>query len=304
LIYQCHLTKMILCQAEEKRIDMKNFIKRILPPPLERIARIEYRRMTAPLRSLPDFLIIGAQKCGTTSLFYYLCQHPQIMQSSTKEVHYFDGGLDSNVDTYEKGQYWYRTHFPLKSELKEGYITGEASVLYIFHPLAASRIYELVPNVKMIALLRNPTERAISHYFYNKRRQKESLDIMDAFRAEEQRMKSTWESGDYKNDDFRLSSYKTRGLYQEQLERYLDFFSKEQMLILCSEDFFKEPRNTLTRVCKFLDIETDFTIEDPRAKNVSDNNTELPAEVHEYLDDYYKIPNQALFDQIGRTFKW
>ncbi len=129
-----------------------------------------YRQATWHLRSLPNFIVIGANKSGTTSLYFYLSQHPQLLPSSTKEVHFFDGGgTKSNINTFPKGPSWYRSHFPLKKDMLPHQKTFEASPSYICHPLVPRRIFELLPDVKIIALLRNPTERAIAHFFWKKK---------------------------------------------------------------------------------------------------------------------------------------
>jgi hypothetical protein len=177
-----------------------------------------YRQATWRRRILPDFIIIGAMKSGTSSLFAYLSQHPQLYPSCKKEVHFFDGGLNPKIDTFEKGQAWYRAHFPLTSKMSIDSKTFEASPLYIFNPLAPKRIFDLVPNVKIIAVLRNPIERAISHYFHEKRKNRESLPIYEALLNEEKRLEPVIKRKDYKNRIFIDYSYKTRGLYKEQLE--------------------------------------------------------------------------------------
>ncbi|MFO7955055.1 sulfotransferase family protein [Thioalkalivibrio sp.] len=166
---------------------MKRVVKRVMPnwaKPYARRIINKYGEATWSKRGLPDFIIIGAQKSGTTSLYAYLSQHPQLFPSSTKEVHFFDGGLDPSVDTFKKGMPWYRAHFPLRKNMGANQRTFEASPLYIFNPLAPERIANVVPNVKIIALLRNPTERAISHFFHERRRGREPLAIDEALEKE------------------------------------------------------------------------------------------------------------------------
>src|SRR5690242_8679107 len=103
----------------------------------------------------PHFLIIGAQRCGTTSLFEYLANHPEIVPPSVKKIHFFDS-------EYEKGEAWYRARFPV---LENGFITGEATPYYLFHPRVPKRVRNWNPNVKLIVLLRNPVDRAYSHFY-------------------------------------------------------------------------------------------------------------------------------------------
>lgn len=117
-------------------------------------------------------------KCGTTSLFYYLAQHPQLIPSATKEVHFFDGRVSLENDTWALGLPWYRAHFPLKISMGDGKKAFEASPSYLFHPWAPERIHATLPNVKLIALLRNPAKRAVSHYLHERRKGRETLPLM------------------------------------------------------------------------------------------------------------------------------
>ncbi len=149
-----------------------------------------YREFSWQSRSQPDFLIIGSQRSGTTSLHAYLKQHPQIIPAIKKEIYFFDGGLDPDEDTYSKGESWYRAHFPKLKSIRKDQQVFEATPLNIFNPLAPQRIAQSIPKVKLIAILRNPTERAISHYFHEKWRGRESLAILDAFIAEEYRLET------------------------------------------------------------------------------------------------------------------
>ncbi|MBI5032777.1 MAG: sulfotransferase [Chloroflexi bacterium] len=264
----------------------------------------EYRQATNRFRSLPHFVVIGAQKAGTTSLYYYLSQHPQIAPSFAKEVHYFDGGQKANSNNYENGVHWYRAHFPLTSRLGNRRMTGEASPIYIFHPQVAERIHQLMPNVKLIALLRNPTERAISHYFHQKRTGRETLPLDQALQEEDKRINPAIKRCDFGNDAFRRFSYKARGRYKEQLDRYFRYFSRDQLLILSSEEFFREPMATLDRVFEFLGIEEGIKSINLNPKNVAPNKSDIAPQVREYLDDYFASDNQALFELIGKEFDW
>ena len=124
------------------------------------------RRATANWRCLPNRQIVGAQKNGTSSLYRYSIQHPNIHKSYSKEVHYFDGGLAPKVNSLDLGINWYRAHVPLGAAVKQGDICLDATPLYLFNPQVAKRIYECIPHNKIIILLRNPIERAISQYFF------------------------------------------------------------------------------------------------------------------------------------------
>ena len=263
-----------------------------------------YRQLIWSQRVLPDFIIVGAQKAGTTSLYAYLSQHPQLVPSSKKEPHFFSGGLDPEVDKYKNGLAWYRSHFPPKGALSAGQKTFEASPLYLFNPLAPGRIGEHIPHVKLIAVLRNPTERAISHYFHEKRKGREPLPIGKALRAEEGRLEPILQREDYKNDVFIHHSYKSRGLYREQLERYLEHFRWEQLLVINSDELFTRPSCVLKRVFDFLEVDASFRVADLSPSNVGTNKNSVGSEVYRYLNDFFRPHNQALYDLLGTSYTW
>jgi hypothetical protein len=255
-------------------------------------------------RALPDFIIIGAMKSGTSSLFTFLSQHPQLRAATRKEVHFFDGGLRPARDNFAKGPDWYREHFPLKREMARGQKAFEASPLYIFNPLVPGRIADLLPSVRMIAILRNPTDRAISHYFHEIRKGRESLPIMDALRAEEERLQPVLETRDYKSSDYIHCSYKSRGRYREQLDRYLESFDKGQLLILGAERFYADPVSSLQDICRFVGVDDDYAPADLRPRNVATNRSQVAPEVYDYLDEYFDGHNRALYELVGEDFGW
>ena len=143
--------------------------------------------ITGPIRVLPDFIVIGCQKCATTSLYDYLIQHPNISSATEKEIHFFDSN-------YNVGITWYRSFFPTVfskqfSKLrKEKFVTGEASPMYIFNPIVSKRILSILPNVKLIAILRNPIDRAYSHYNMQVKNGYETLSFEEAIKNEEKRI--------------------------------------------------------------------------------------------------------------------
>ncbi|MBU0638918.1 MAG: sulfotransferase domain-containing protein, partial [Planctomycetes bacterium] len=137
---------------------------------------------------MPDLLIIGAQKAGTTSLHRYLCRHPNVLGPWSKEVHYFD-------IQYDKGTTWYRTHFPswpykCLKDIRRGRrsLAFETSPYYLFHPCVPERVHKLLPNVKLIAILRDPVGRAYSHYHHELRLGYETLPLEEALAKEEERL--------------------------------------------------------------------------------------------------------------------
>jgi Sulfotransferase domain len=215
----------------------------------------ECRAWTGPLRKMPDFLMIGTQKGGTSSLFHYVEQHPAVRVSVAKEVHYFDLN-------YRQGPSWYQGHFPVRWDKR---ITGEASPFYLFHPRVPERVKQAVPGAKLIILLRDPVERAFSHYRMNVKDGTETLSFEDAVLSEHRRIRDDVErmKSDrlYTGRDYRLFSYINRGFYDEQLKRWLKHFPSEQMLVLKSEELFGNPAPVVERVFRFLGVDPDVPIE-------------------------------------------
>ena len=263
-----------------------------------------FQRLSSLVRTLPDFIVVGAQKAGTTSLSNYLAHHPHIIGAFGKEIHYFDGGVNPSVDTFSKGEHWYRAHFPLRFNIDESTKVFEATPMYLFHPLAPERIKDLLPNARILAILRNPTDRAVSHYFHSCSRGRESLPIQEAMLAEEERIEAAMQSADYSDAALRYFTYKSRGIYTDQICRYQQHFASEQMLFLSSEEFFAKPGAVLPEVFDFLGVEADFNVPDLAARNVSGNRQGVPEEVYRYLDEYFREPNAALSELLSRDFDW
>ena len=262
-----------------RKILRRNNLIRIKNNPLYYLAT-PYRMITAKNRALPDFLIIGTQKGGTSSLYRLLDQHPQI-NFPRLEAHYFD-----NNHNYKKGELWYRSFFPLKRTLLPGGLVGEKTPDYLFFPNAAKRIQKDFPNAKLICLLRNPTDRAISQYFMTLREGREKTPITEEMMHVGKR------------------HYKRRGLYLEQIKRYEKYLKNNQLLILSSEEFFADPQKILKQVFKFLGVDENFECPDLLPRNVGKNKTPVPPEVYEYLNKYFKPHNEKLFKYLNRDFGW
>lgn len=271
---------------------MKKVIKKILK---------KYEILTSENRVLPKFIILGAQKAGTTSLDAYLRQHPQIMMSSTKEIHFFDLN-------YSKQLKWYKSFFPKKKNLKQNQICGEASPYYLVHPLVPNRIKKTMPNdIKMIIMLRDPIDRAISHYFHEVRRGRETLTIMEAFKQENKRtsneLKKILENKNYNSRNHQSYSYIERGLYLKQIQRYYELFNKNQVLILSSEELFKNPKKSMHKVYRFLEINDNNDI-NYTPKNVGNDKKNVNSNVIKYLKSCFINENQKLFKYLEKTYDW
>jgi hypothetical protein len=266
-------------------------------------ARRLWRLATAPVRTLPDFLIIGAQKCGTTFLYQFLVQHPRVKSAFLKEVHYFDLN-------FAKGNNWYRSNFPVQLRNTRTYITGEASPYYLFHPHAAKRASMVVPDAKLIILLRNPVDRAYSHYQHQVKRvtgeARETLAFEEAIKAEERilpaEVSKMLQDEYYQSPGHRTRSYLSRGRYIDQLLKWSSLFPKRRMLVLRSEDLFDDTTKALERVLDFLAI-PHWT---PEAYSIPNKReyTGLDPLVRQRLDEYYEPYNQRLYDYLGVDFGW
>ncbi len=266
----------------------------------------KFRLATSQYRPLPDFLVIGAQKSGTSSLNKYLNQHPLLFSSSIKnEIHFFDSGIHTQKrDNYERGEAWYRAHFPLQWSISKESRVFETTPLYIFHPFAAERIHKMIPEIKLVALLRNPTERAISHYFMVKRKYREPLPMLEAFQMEERRQEELLSHTGSRKTLLTDYSYKARGCYAAQLATYYKFFPKDHILLLKSEDFFDDPIGTLKQVFAFVDVNPDFKVTDLSPRNSGKEKFDITPGAREYLDGYFRPHNLALYDLTGIDFGW
>lgn len=265
-----------------------------------------YRLLTSPIRMMPNFIVIGANRGGTTSLYAYLQQHPLIISATKKEVHFFD------ID-YAKGLNWYRTHFPsllhkyyIKQTRGEDIITGEASPYYMCHPHAPKRILEHLPQVKLIAILRNPIDRAYSHYQHSIKRKTETLSFEEAIDKEEERLQGEEEKmikdENYYSFPHRAHSYLSRGIYVDQLKVWSSLFPKEQILIIKSEDLYTDPSPTFKKILNFLEI-PEWEPKDYKEYNAGSYSKIEPG-TRKKLNDYFEPHNQRLYEYLGTNFGW
>jgi hypothetical protein len=262
-----------------------------------RLAVFPARLATARQRVLPDFLVIGAQRAGTTSLYRYLLQHPDVAPARVKEVHFFD-------DAFARGPAWYRAHFPRAAALSRPgaarrRITGEATPYYLFHPAVPGRVAALLPDVKLIAILRDPVDRAYSHYWLQRAFGRERLSFEDAVASEDDRLR-----GD--RDDrgaHRWFSYLARGIYVDQLVRWGDYVPRGSLLVLESERLLAEPQASLREVTAFLGLSDPPPLARERrhhGKVVAPMREETRAR----LNDLFEPHNERLFRFLGRDFAW
>ena len=253
-------------------------------------------RATSTWRPLPDFLILGAQKAGTTALYAYLRWHPTITGPSWKEVSFFDRH-------YHRGVPWYRGQFPLRSG---GKIVGEASPGYLFHPLAPKRVAATVPGAKLIALVRDPVDRALSHYHHEVALGREPLSFEEALEAEEERTRGEEERIARKPGYFSHAwwdhTYLARGRYAEQLERWLQVFPRERLLVVVSEELAGDPGAAYARVLEFVGAPAHTLREYPRVYR--QEYAEMRHETRRRLAELFSEPNRRLYELLGRDLGW
>lgn len=197
---------------------------------------------------LPDFLGLGVQKGGTTTLQRLLEQHPGAFLPTAKELHYFSLH-------FAEGEAWYRDQFAAASPEQR---CGEITPYYLFHPQAPARLQALIPQARLIVLLRDPAERSLSQYFHSRRLGLEPLPLEAALAAEPERLQGALEqlqAPDGRHRSHQEHSYLSRSRYQEQLPRWRALFPPEQLLVLRSEDLFEQPQGVWDRVLRFLELD-------------------------------------------------
>ena len=263
----------------------------------------------------PDFLIIGFPKCGTTSLYAYLTSHPQILPAVTKEIRYFMYSQIHNID-------YYLAHFPCITDTS--YLTGEATPSYISFPGIASKAFRWFPNLKLVILLRCPVKRTISSYYYRLRylnsnlkliedlipqslsRISEALEQISEFlrlrSAPVNYIKHVLDNKVFLGNENRLFPGLLGSFYISYMEEWLDVFPKEQFLILRSEDLFKQPTETMSKVYDFLGL-PDHSL--PEYRNFNSNSyPPLSSYFSHQLAELFRPYNRQLEERLGMTFNW
>jgi len=238
----------------------------------------------------PNFIIIGSQRCGTTSLYTYLAEHPQILTPIKKEMDFFSWHFHRGID-------WYLAHFPLMPEGGE-FVTGEASPSYFDCREAPKRLYSAFPEAKLIVLLRNPVDRAISHFYRLKGLNWEGRSLDRAISDEIERLNQ--------NPEYIIGeepgNYLARGRYIEFIKNWRAFFPPEQLLVLKSEDLYAGAAATVSQVLEFLDL-PEYQLSEYQNANPGVYQR-VNESIRELLSDYFKPYNQELEEYLGRKFDW
>jgi len=264
---------------------------------------------TSNFRIHLSFLIAGVQRCGTSSLFYYLCQHPQMAQPERKELHFF------NRSDYSEDLRYYRSFFPLRNFYNKRVITGEATPEYSFYPLIMSRIQQALPKIKIILIVRDPVQRAISHYrAQTPHRRPESFRA--AIKLDQQFFGDRGISNPFELDHYeRSQNYISRGRYIDYVPFIYKSFPKQNLLLLKAEDMFADPLSVVNKCCEFLEVdkltfihshnETDHRRKSNHLlRSLQSVPEPISAELEEELYSYFYRYNQMFYEFIQQDMKW
>lgn len=254
------------------------------------LAELDWKK---PKQNAPEFIVIGAAKCGTSSLFNYLKSHPQILLPHKKELNFFGAKLKYSLD-------WYLAHFPSISDRPE-FITGEATPNYIRFPQAATQIKAHFPKIKLIVLLRNPIDRSLSwhHHKLNSGLAKGTFAEAVAYEIKqlENFSEENFKKTIYHNPDNILGS-----LYLYKLKIWMKLFEREQFCIIKSEDLYSDPEKVMKRVFTFLGLENHSLSE--YSKFNAGSYQPISDELRQTLADYFRPHNQKLEEYLDMKFDW
>ena len=273
-----------------------------------RSRRAKLGRTVAKLRgngALPGFVVIGAQRCGTTSYFALLSKHPSVGVPFRKEIHFFDR------DLYDRGERFYRSFFPSPERLRARgeLLTGEATPDYLFHPLGAQRVPAMLPDARFLVLLRDPVVRAWSHHALHATRGREPLSFEDAIDAEPERVggerKRILSDPAYPATTYLRYSYLGRGDYAQQLREWFGAVPRERILVQVSEEFFADPRGALREVETFLELPAWEAPTDAEHRHaIGGASAEMRPETRERLREHFAPRIRETEELLGRKLPW
>jgi len=283
--------------------------RRLVPAEWQESARALYvglGRVTARLRLTPGFVMVGASRAGTTSLFRALSAHPQVLRPTVnKGVRYFDLN-------YFRSFAWYQGHFPVVATARRRTadhgepMAFEASGYYMFHPLAIERLARALPQVRIVAMLRDPVERAYSGWKHESARGFEWESFETALELEDERLEGEVAriAADRRYESFchRHHSHRHRGEYASQVERIFSAFPSEQVYVLESENFYREPEREYARLLAFLGLRN------VRPRSFGRHNARpsaaMPEHLSRHLTAHYKGHDEHLAELLGRRTSW
>jgi hypothetical protein len=291
-------------------MSFRSRVRAAIPPSMRPATKRAYgifTSLSAPLRIEPSFMVVGGQRCGTTTIFKALSEHPQILRPIVEK------GTDYYTLYSDRGMAWYRGQYPLRGSASRR--TGsfgppaafEACTYYLFHPFAMERIARDYPNLKLVAMLRDPVERAYSAYKHEYARGFDTEpNFMRALELEDERLAGEVDKmavdPTYESFSHRHHAYRRRGQFAEQLDRVFQFFSREQVHIMDSEAFFADPAGEYGQLVEFLGLG------DRQPGRIMRHNgrpsSPMPADARSFLSSHYREHDARLADLLGRQPHW
>ncbi len=260
------------------------------------------RRLTASSRALPDFLVIGAQKAGTTSLGRFLQHHPDIFWVPRVEMHYFDRD-------YDRGLSWYRSWFDRRSvieahERRTGRPArvGEKTPAYLALPDGPARVAAVLPEVRLVVSLRDPVRRAYSQWSMNTRTGRESLSFVDALAAEPERLAAVDLAGGVSGTAYLEHGYAMRGRYAEHLERWLAQFDRSQLFVFRSEDLYADPTTWTTRLLGHVGVDPSVVDGSAVPHTSADTGDPLDPATYDRLVERFAASDARLAELVGLSY--
>lgn len=255
--------------------------------------------VTAKYRILPNFIIIGAKRCGTTSLYHHLGEHPCIIRAKRDNVGFFN-------NNFELGLNYYKSFFPSiwsKNRIisKEKYfMTFDVTTGYLLNPIVATNISETIPDVKLILIVRNPVDRAYSEYnLITNQKSFEELISDEINKTDRGNNNTLGNVIDFtKNESFLLR----KGMYAKQLFPWFKIFPKDQFLILSAEDYAVTPQKVYNDIFKFLGL-PQYQITNMQKVNKG-SYAQMNTPTRELLVNYFRRYNDDFFKLIGKSFDW
>lgn len=249
-----------------------------------------FRSLSAGRRKYPDFLIIGAQKSGTSRLFRLIKQHPDVLPALQKEIHFFDHNFD-------KGAKWYKAHFPL---IKNGKMAFEATPNYIYHKLVPERISITLTEAKFILVLRHPVKRAYSHFQMMQRRPAGSEQSFEAAVGKEIRLLE-----ELKGELPLVSKhgYLAKSRYDLQLQQWLKHIQPERIHILQSEDLFRNQQEEMDKIFAFLGLKS-IALQESKARINKGEYEKISPDTEALLNEYFRPVKEDLIKLLGKQFDW
>ena len=252
------------------------------------------RRLTSRLRRYPDLIVIGGQRSGTTSLFHTLAEHPHLTRSFRKEVHYFD------IHHVDHDQNWYRANFALRGVRKR--VAFEATPNYLAYPGTPEAMKSVLPDVKLVALLRNPVDRTYSSWRFQVFRGHEQRTFREAIDAELAGMAEKKSDPPHSQRHDMRHTYLGKSRYADHLARWLTFYDRNQMLIIKSETLFEHPAMTMERILSFVNL-----VPSPKVslKHIhATPSANMSPDDKLWLEEYFEPHNRRLGDLLGEEFDW